>query len=321
MLRGLDLFSGIGGLSLALSEWVRPVAYCEIDAYARGVLLSRMRSGELAVAPIWDDVSTLAGLRLPPVDIIYGGFPCQDTSLAGNGAGLAGERSGLFFQVVRLAKEIRPTFLFLENVPGLRTRGLSTVIQELSLAGYVGRVEVVSAEEVGAPHRRQRIFILAARADLVTDSSGGVVREQSGRGSRADWEGETLFGVDGAPRFMADPEGRGNERQKESPRQPLFAVRCDAPRMGTRELANADSAVSGRTGVALEGTCREAPEGRPEEFGRRSFGAGRDWWSIEPDVGRVAHGVPRRVDRLRALGNAVVPAQAKEAFERLMGLK
>jgi len=86
-LNGLDLFSGIGGITLALSEWVRPIAYCEIDRYCQGVLLSRMRSGDISTAPIWDDVRTLKGEMLPKVDIIYGGFPCQDISTAGHGKG------------------------------------------------------------------------------------------------------------------------------------------------------------------------------------------------------------------------------------------
>src|SRR5690606_10421534 len=130
MLRGLDLFSGIGGLTLALAPWVRPVAYCENDRYATAVLLSRMRTGDLPCAPIWDDVRTLRGDMLPSVDIIYGGFPCQDISCAGRGAGLAGGRSGLFFEIARLARELRPRFVFLENVPAITTRGLGDVLGE-----------------------------------------------------------------------------------------------------------------------------------------------------------------------------------------------
>jgi hypothetical protein len=95
---GLDLFSGIGGITLALSPWVRPVAYCENDRYAQAILLSRQASGDLPIAPIWDDIRTLTYSILPVVkiDIIYGGFPCQDISVAGLGAGLEGKRSGLF---------------------------------------------------------------------------------------------------------------------------------------------------------------------------------------------------------------------------------
>lgn len=115
---GLDLFSGIGGLTKSLEGYVIPLAYCEIDAYARGVLLSRMHTRDIPLAPIWDDVSTLRGAMLPRVDIIYGGFPCQDISVAGRGEGLGGKRSGLFFEIVRLVKEKKTSFL----VPRKRTQ-------------------------------------------------------------------------------------------------------------------------------------------------------------------------------------------------------
>jgi DNA (cytosine-5)-methyltransferase 1 len=136
VLNGLDLFSGIGGLSVALAPWVRTVAYCECEPYAQAVLLSRQASGDVDVAPIWDDITTLAGFRLPDVDIIYGGFPCQDISVAGNGRGLEGERSGLFFEVCRLVDEIKPPFVFLENVQAIRTRGGERVGKELAARGY-----------------------------------------------------------------------------------------------------------------------------------------------------------------------------------------
>ena len=87
-MNGLDLFSGIGGLTLALRDYVHPFAYCEIDKYCQAVLLSRMHTGELPKAPIWDDIKTIMGSILPSIDIIYGGFPCQDISFAGNGKGL-----------------------------------------------------------------------------------------------------------------------------------------------------------------------------------------------------------------------------------------
>jgi len=113
-MNGLDLFTGIGGLTVALREWVRPIVYCEIDPYCQGILLSRMHAGEFPRARIWDDIKTLKlDWALPEtIDIIYGGFPCQDISIAGHGKGLAGERSGLFFEMLRLAKEIQPRLLF-----------------------------------------------------------------------------------------------------------------------------------------------------------------------------------------------------------------
>jgi len=162
MLNGLDLFSGIGGITKALEEWVSPIAYCEIDRYSQGVLLSRMSEGELPVAPIWDNVETLKGDMLPiKPDIIYGGWPCTQISCAGNGKGLAGEHSKLFYEILRLAQEIRPPFIFLENVSALRTRGLREVGEELAGIGYDIRWDIVSSREAGADHLRKRMFLLA----------------------------------------------------------------------------------------------------------------------------------------------------------------
>lgn len=144
---------------MALSEYVRPIAYCEIDPYCQAVLLSRMAEGLLEQAPIWDDIKTFDGFSGP--DIIYGGFPCQGISVAGLGKGLADERSGLFFEIMRLVKEIRPKFVFLENVSAIRTRGLDKVIEEFTKERYDCRWTMLRASDVGAIHRRERFYILA----------------------------------------------------------------------------------------------------------------------------------------------------------------
>jgi len=165
MLHGLDLFSGIGGITLGLSRWVRPIAYCEIEAFCEAVLIDRMADGKLPRAPIWDDVKTLDGKPFKGfVDIITAGFPCQDISVANADAnGLAGERSGLVTEVYRLADEIEPAFIFFENVPAIRTRGLSSVVKKLASLGYDSRWCMLSAFDCGAPHQRTRWFLLANR--------------------------------------------------------------------------------------------------------------------------------------------------------------
>jgi DNA (cytosine-5)-methyltransferase 1 len=267
---GLDLFSGIGGITKALEGYVTPVAYCENDRYAQGVLLSRMATGDLPLAPIWDDVTTLRGTYIPSVDIIYGGFPCQDISVAGRMEGIGGKRSGLFSEIVRLAKEIRPAFLFLENVPNIRTRGLRHVVRELSESGYDLRWDTLSAQDVGANHRRQRWFLLAYSHDE------GLQGRVSGELQKCP--GERTARTSSAP--VADAQGVG------------------------LEISENAGGKSKRTGSVSRLSVKPPSS---------------DWWLIEPDVGRVAHGVQNRVDRLRALGNSVVPAQAREAFERLIG--
>ncbi len=159
-MRGLDLFTGYGGITLALKGYAKPIAYVEIEEYAQKIISYRMAEGRLPRAPILADVKNVQG-QINDCDIIYGGFPCQDISTAGNGKGLAGERSGLFYEVVRLTKEIRPSFVFLENVPAIRTRGLEQVVKEFTQMGYDCRWTMLSAKSIGAPHKRERWFILA----------------------------------------------------------------------------------------------------------------------------------------------------------------
>ncbi len=252
-----------------MQDWVYPVAYCENDRHAQAVLLSRMQAVQLPVAPIWDDAQTLAYGIIPyDIDIIYGGFPCQDISVAGNGSGLAGKRSGLFYEVGRLCREFKPTFVFLENVPAIRTRGAETVCKEFSIQGYDSRWDVVSAAEVGAPHLRKRWFFLAAHAERLDL----WIESRRSRGKAG--EGSAIVSNDGQEKPLANATSeRGASRR---------------PRSETR---------------------RRQPH--PFEQG---------WWDVEPGIRRVANGVPQRVDRLRGLGNAVVPIQAREAFKRLMGL-
>lgn len=267
MLNGLDLFSGIGGISLALKPWVRTVAYCEADRYAQAVLLSRMRSGELCHAPIWDDVRTLRGDSLGNwIDIVFGGFPCQDISVAGAGGGLEGKRSGLFHELARIVEETSPTFVFVENVPAIRTRGLARVCYELARLGFDFRWTTVSAQDVGAPHLRRRWFGLAAHAQRLK------LRLESGWSGWEGWEGSS-FASELSPKGVTPDAHSLRELQPRGSVGKLGGWACDA-----------------------------------------------SWWSSEPDVERVVYGVPFGDDRNRCLGNAVVPASAREAFKRLAGI-
>lgn len=194
MINGLDLFSGIGGMSIALNEWVKPIAYCEIDPYCQGVLLSRQSSGSIEIAPIWDDILTLNAKNVGcGIDIIYGGFPCQDISTLGNGEGLEGKRSGLFFEIIRLAKEIKPKFLFIENVCAITRRGGPAIAKIITEMGYDCRWCIISAQGLMAPHRRERWFLLAhsnCESSRETDSKTITKQEEQGswlRHSRSNW--------------------------------------------------------------------------------------------------------------------------------------
>ena len=180
-LRSLDLFSGYGGITLALREYVEPVMYCEIERYAQAMLISRMDDGSLPFAPVWNDVTTLDGTKLRGlVDFVNAGFPCQDISSAGKGAGLDGKRSGLFYEVIRICKEASPLFIFLENVAAIRTRGSIEVQEELASLGYDCRFGMLSAAEVGAVHERDRWFCLAKRRDAADAISIGTQVQTKG---------------------------------------------------------------------------------------------------------------------------------------------
>ena len=148
------------------------VCAVEIEPYCRKVLLQRQRDGILPKFPIWDDVCTFDGKPWRgKVDVVCGGFPCQDISAAGKGAGITGERSGLWGEMARIIGEIRPKYAFVENSPMLALRGLDRVLGDLSEMGYDARWGVVGASHVGAPHRRERIWILANSTQLF--SNGG----------------------------------------------------------------------------------------------------------------------------------------------------
>lgn len=157
-MRALDLFSGIGGFALAAhAVGIETAAFCEIEPYPARVL-NRHFPG----VPVFPDVKELTACDLPDgIDLICGGFPCQDISYAGKGAGLEGSRSGLFYEVVRLIRELGPRYVLLENVAGLLTRGVGDVLGALAEVGYDAEWCCVRASDVGAPHRRDRIWILA----------------------------------------------------------------------------------------------------------------------------------------------------------------
>ena len=261
MIRVLDLFSGIGGFSLGLEQTkgFTTVAFCEIEPYARRVLAKHWPG-----VPIYDDVTTLTASRLEAdgiaVDAICGGFPCQDISNAGNGAGLEGERSGLWFEFRRLIEEIRPAWVFIENVSALRSRGLEVVLGGLAALGYDAEWHCIPASAVGAPHQRDRVWIVAHTHGK---------RELQPQGAEQDERRRT--GDSGSEIAVADAQRLG---------QPGSGASGDA--------SHPTALVQRKTVDALNG----------------SLG---DIWRAEPDVGRVANGVPSRVDRLRCLGNAVVP--------------
>jgi DNA (cytosine-5)-methyltransferase 1 len=291
-LKALDLFSGIGGNSLALGDVVETIAYCERDNHAQAVLLSRMKDGLLDTVPIFSDVTALTAVDLPDKpDIIVAGFPCQDISVAGKGEGIReGNRSGLFYQIMRLTDEIQPQFLFLENVPAIRTRGLDIVLRELTQRGYDCRWTMLSAAQVGANHKRERWFLLASKRERSASNANGV---RFGHGKQK---------LEGQP-LSSNSEGIGDKR--------AIANVADS----ARERAYRSGATQSNLGGVADGLPVAMDESLPGHL-RASY------WQEEPeDIPRVTEEKEQRVERIKRLGNSVVPLQARTAFIKLMGLK
>jgi DNA (cytosine-5)-methyltransferase 1 len=153
----------------------RTVCAVEIDPEARGTLLRRQQDGILERFPIWDDVKTFNGKQWRGVDVVSGGFPCQDISSAGSGAGLKGARSGLWTEFARIIGEVQPRFVLVENSPMLTLRGMDVVCGDLAALGYDAKWGVISACACGAPHTRERLFIVAYPERDRRTTSGGIV--------------------------------------------------------------------------------------------------------------------------------------------------
>ncbi|HHG5272926.1 DNA cytosine methyltransferase [Pseudomonas aeruginosa] len=206
----LALFSGAGGGILGghLLGW-RTVCAVEFEPYAASVLAARQNDGILPPFPIWDDVRTFDGRPWRGlVDVVSGGFPCQDISAAGNGAGIDGERSGLWREMARIVGEVRPRFVFVENSPLLVRRGLAVVLGDLTELGYDARWCVMGAADVGAPHQRDRIWIVAnASSGRRSEPSRWQVEQP--RRTEAECTGEAMACPSSPrlPRTRSQPDG------------------------------------------------------------------------------------------------------------------
>lgn len=274
-LKVLDLFSGIGGFSLGLERTggYETKAFCEIDPFCRRVLAKHWPNVRQ-----YEDVRTLTADALArdgiAVDVICGGFPCQDISFAGRGEGIEGERSGLWTEYARIIGELRPQFVIVENVAALLSRGLDVVLGHLAALGFDAEWHCIPASAVGAPHRRDRVWIIAypngeGHGDY-NRSGKNTGPEECGQGKRH--QRERLWHVSrGGGEKVAHPQRSGQPRSRQS-------------------------IIPGRSSPLIDRQTIDAFTGGIGEL-----------WSTEPNVGRVANGVPDRAHRLSALGNAVVP--------------
>lgn len=290
----VSLCSGVGLLDLGL-EWagMRTVQFCEIDPYAVRVLEVRYPG-----VPVHDDVWTIEPKEC---DVIAAGFPCQPFSVAGKRLGDRDPRH-LWPAIIRSIRMARPRFVILENVPGLVTAGLGDVLGDLADAGYDAEWTVFSAADVGAPHLRKRWWCVAT-----SDPDSSAVWDESGGFFRPGWGDQAVAWAHGRARPLADTGRAGLEGHDVT--EPPFD-----------ELAGRCSAVADPEGEPIRAGLRENEPGGQRGRRPRNSGSPNRWWATEPDVGRVADGVPLRMDRLRCLGNGVVPQCAELIGLRLVQL-
>ena len=306
-MRFVSLFAGIGGLDLGLERaGMTCVAQVEKDLWCQQVLAKHWPD-----VPRWGDINNLDPKELPDHDLIAGGFPCQPVSAAGLRLAQDDPR-WLWPSFFRIVRDVRPRFVVVENVPGLTVRGMGDVLGDLASIGYDTEWQSIPAAAVGAPHLRWRIFIVASPSGVPdTDRSPVWVIGQRG-GQQCDVAGTTVAREDGSPRMVADTDEQRRARVNTSG----FVEGLESAR---HESAGGSAARQGRAMADPEGITVGASRSPILRWRRPgNIGSASDPWATEPDVGRVANGVPARVDRLRGLGNAVVPQVAEVVGRMIM---
>jgi len=297
----LALFAGAGGGILGghLLGW-RTVCAVEWEQYPASILCARQNDGLLPPFPIWDDVQTFDGRPWQGiVDVVSGGFPCQDISAAGKGTGIDGERSGMWREMARIIREVRPRFVFVENSPMLTSRGLGTVLGDLAAMGFDARWGVLGAADVGANHQRDRIWIVAKWR-------GQLSHAQHNRIGR--WE-QLQEGIKKTSGKLANTRCQLWSKR--------HTTKLDTQtKVGSASSIHNQPSSSGQISNTNSTQCQgmQQPQRTIQKY---TYACNSRWWEIEPNVGRMADGVDARVDRLKAIGNGQVPLCAATAWRLL----
>ena len=308
-LKILDLFSGIGGFSLGLEATghFETKAFCEIEPYCQQILKKHWPE-----VPIFNDIRTLKGTDIGTIDIITGGYPCQPFSVAGKQKAEQDPRH-LWPEYFRLIQELKPTWVIGENVSGHIKLGLDSVLEDLASEGYSTRTFSISASSIGANHKRERVWTVAYTYDTrdrtsqhETNSDREKINEgwQEQSFSEPSRQSEDVantksIGKTGIRRETESKHDIRNswmESERSSYRQPEHQTLQDVA--NTKSISRNEHEIDREHGKT---SSQEIPGNRGGIPGKST------WWSSEPRVGRVAHGIPKRVDRLKSLGNAVVP--------------
>jgi len=335
--RILSVCSGYGGIELGLERIFKSVsilAYVEIEAFAIANLVAKMEEGKLVPAPVWTDVKTFRGeIFRGMVDILIGGYPCQPFSAAGKRKGTEDQRH-LWPYILQCIRACRPPMVFFENVEGHLSLGISEVLTDLEALDYTIEVGIFSAAEVGAPHRRKRVFILgysrlfgSAQYEIETtgtQQSGQIMADTESRQSGESQTGNRRSGTERGSEAMAYSES--SERQQSWHTR---SGRSGFTDNSSNEKVMADSFSKRLQGYSRNEYGKRRQTGRPDRpasESRISLWPARpgeeqyDWEeprTIEPGLGRAADGASRRIDRLRLLGNGVVPQTAEKSFRTL----
>jgi len=296
-MRFISLFAGIGGFDLGLERSGHEcVGQVEIDSYCLKVLTKHWPN-----VPKHGDVRTFQGTEFGGYDLLVGGYPCQPFSNAGKRAGKDDERH-LWPEVRRLIQATQPRFVLLENVSGHLSLGFGEVLEDLAESGYDAEWDCLPASSVGAPHQRDRLFIVA-----YPDGISRAERQPRRANQLLPRAGQGLRGREGEGQARHEPRGSGEDVAYPNDQRPQGSENGSV----VKELGDARHEPTGSGATS----SRQQPPMAAK--GARLGGA----WSPEPDVGRVADGIPSRVDRLRALGNAVVPQVAEWIGHRLKAIE
>jgi DNA (cytosine-5)-methyltransferase 1 len=272
-------------------------------------LCARQNDGLLPPFPIWDDVQTFDGKPWRGiVDVVSGGFPCQDISAAGKGAGIDGERSGMWGEMARIIGEVRPQYAFIENSPMLTIRGLERVLADLAKMGFDAEWGVLSAADVGANHLRERIWIVGKD----TQQHRFFSHTEHDRDRWGEQQSQSI-----------EEKNVSNTKQQRCEWR-KYETRCqrDTSRHPKRVSEGICETMANSASIGLHKQRKhEQPinttQGKISQTIELEYGSTSDFWSVEPDVGRVVDGLASRMDRLKAIGNGQVPLCAATAWKLL----